>query len=152
MVENELTRAIRSFIDDVVKNYVLPTKSGETRSPKVINGYLPPKRTGVADDFPFVLVRADEGTSDQEATEVKVSIIIGTYSADYDGHEYCLNILARIRTALASMPGLLLAKRYQLRLPITWSTYAEQPYPQWQLDMTTTWLIRTPEPGNEEDF
>lgn len=153
MVENELTRAIRAFLSEVLKDYAFPTKSGPTRAPQVINGYLPPKRTGSEDDFPFVLVRADEGTSDQESTEVKVAIIIGTYSTDYDGHEYCLNVLARLRSALTSLPGLLLAGRYQLRLPLMWTTYADQPYPQWQLDIQTSWLIRTPVPVSpEEDF
>ena len=86
MVENELTRAIRELVAEAVKNFSLPTKpergsaEGDLRAPQVVNGYLPPKRTGQKDDFPFVLVRADEGATDQDSTEVKVSIIVGTYS------------------------------------------------------------------------
>ena len=159
MVENKLTRAIRELVAAAVKNFALPTKpergfaEGELRAPQVVNGYLPPKRTGQKDDFPFVLVRADEGATDQDSTEVKVSIIVGTYSEEYDGHEYCLNVMARIRTALCSLPGMVLANRYRLQHPIKWSTYAEQPYPYWQLDMQTTWYIRTPQPiDKEEDF
>ena len=112
MVENKLTRAIRELVAAAVKNFALPTKpergfaEGELRAPQVVNGYLPPKRTGQKDDFPFVLVRADEGATDQDSTEVKVSIIVGTYSEEYDGHEYCLNVMARIRTALCSLPGM----------------------------------------------
>ena len=118
-----------------------------------MNGYLPPKRQGSKDDFPFVLVRADEGSTDQDSTEVRVSIIVGTYSEEYDGHEYCMNVMSRIRTALCSLPGMVLANRYRLKHPIKWSTYAEQPYPYWQLDMQTTWDIRTPQPiDKEEDF
>ncbi len=159
MVENELTRALRGLCAEAVKNFALPTKSErgqekeELRAPQIINGYLPPKRSGQKDDFPFVLVRADEGTTDQDSTEVQVSIIVGTYSEEYDGHEYCLNVMSRIRTALCSLPGMVLADRYRLKHPIKWSTYAEQPYPYWQLDMQTTWDIRTPQPINqEEDF
>lgn len=159
MVENELTRAIRELVAEAVKNFSLPTKpergsaEGDLRAPQVVNGYLPPKRTGQRDDFPFVLVRADEGATDQDSTEVRVSIIVGTYSEEYDGHEYCLNVMSRIRTALCSLPGMTLANRYRLKHPIKWSTYAEQPYPYWQLDMQTTWYIRTPQPiDQEEDF
>lgn len=159
MVENELTRAIRELVAESVKNFALPTKpergsaEGDLRAPQVVNGYLPPKRQGSKDDFPFVLVRADEGATDQDSTEVKVSIIVGTYSEEYDGHEYCLNVMSRIRTALCSLPGMVLANRYRLKHPIKWSTYAEQPYPYWQLDMQTAWDIRTPQPiDKEEDF
>ena len=65
MVENKLTRAIRELVAAAVKNFALPTKpergfaEGELRAPQVVSGYLPPKRTGQKDDFPFVLVRAD---------------------------------------------------------------------------------------------
>lgn len=159
MVENELTRAIRELIAEAVTNFALPTKPergsamGVLRAPQIVNGYLPPKRTGQKDDFPFVLVRADEGATNQDSTEVQVSIIVGTYSEEYDGHEYCLNVMSRIRTALCSLPGMVLANRYRLKHPIKWSTYAEQPYPYWQLDMQTMWDIRTPQPiDKEEDF
>lgn len=159
MVENELTRAIRELVAEAVKNFALPTKpergadEGELRAPQIVNGYLPPKRSGAKDDFPFVIVRAEEGASDAESTEVQVSIIIGTYSEEYDGHEYCMNVMSRIRTALCSLPGMVLEHRYALKHPIKWTTYAEQPYPYWQLDMQTTWDIRTPQPINqEEDF
>ena len=158
MVENELMRAIRELVAEAVKNFALPTKpergaaEGELRAPQVINGYLPPKRSGSKDDFPFVLVRADEGVTDAECTEVQVSIIVGTYSEDYDGHEYCLNIMSRIREALCTLPDSTLANRYILQLPVKWSGYAEQPYPYWQIDMQTSWLILTPQPISKEVF
>lgn len=159
MVENELTRAIRALVAEAVKDFALPTKpergseEGVPRAPKVVNGYLPPKRSGQEDDFPFVLVRAEEGATDLDSTEVKVSIIVGTYSEEFDGHEHCLNVMSRIRTALCSLPGMTIAHRYRLQHPIKWNTYGEQPYPYWQLDMQTTWNIRTPQPiDQEEDF
>lgn len=156
MVENELCRAIRDLVADAVKDFALPVKAvgqnaeGELRAPTVINGYLPPKRAKAPDDFPFVVVRADEGTTDNEGTEVQVSIIVGSYTQEYDGHEYCLNVMTRIRTALCSLPSMTLKKRYVLQLPVKWSGYAEQPWPYWQIDMTTTWLIHAPQ--TIEDF
>lgn len=156
MVENELCRAIRELVADAVNDFALPTKpvgqnaEGELRAPTVINGYLPPKRAKAPDDFPFVVVRADEGTTDGEGTEVQVSIIVGAYTEEYDGHEYCLNVMTRIRTALCSLPFSTLKNRYVLQLPVKWSGYAEQPWPYWQIDMTTTWLIHAPQ--TIEDF
>lgn len=156
MVENELCRAIRELVADAVKDFALPTKpeardaEGELRAPTVINGYLPPKRSGADNDFPFVVVRADEGTTDDEGTEVQVSIIVGAYTEEYDGHEYCLNVMNRIRTVLCSLPFGTLKNRYVLQLPVKWSGYAEQPWPYWQIDMTTTWLIHAPQ--TIEDF
>ena len=148
MVENLLTGAIREFVAETLKEMVLPNELNGERGVHVFNGYLPHKEPAkVSDDlFPFVVVRADEGESDEDGTLVTVSIIIGVYSEADDGHEFAFNIMSRIRTALTSLPGLVLQGRYQLRYPIKWGTFSEQPYPQWQIDMQTQWLIRTPRP------
>ena len=148
MIENKLSEALRKFIGEDLKDYVLPVKTGEARTPYIVNGYLPPKRSTASDDFPFVLVRPDHGTSDMGQTEVTVSIIIGCYSEDYDGYEYCLNIMTRIRQALATMENQTLDERYQLQWPITWENPTDQPWPQWQLEMTTKWVFNTPQLTN----
>lgn len=145
MIENLLTKALREKIADVVKDYRLPVKNGEMRCPTVFNGYLPPKRSNTQDDFPFVVVRADSGKSEREQTELSVSIIIGCYTDEFDGHEYCINVMTRIKNALLSMPNETLDNRFVLQYPIEWNLLSEQPYPQWQLDMSTKWIYRTPE-------
>lgn len=152
MIENKLSEALRDVIAEAVKDYVLPTKTGAGRAPNIVNGYLPPKRSTLADDFPFVLVRPDQGASERGQTEVTVSIIIGCYSEEFDGYEYCLNVMTRIRNALAMMESQTLDRKYQLQWPITWENPTDQPYPQWQIDMTTKWIFNTPQlPGNFEE-
>lgn len=152
MIEIYLTQALRELVEEAVKDFRLPVEKGETRAPKVINGYLPPKQyimpgqTARDDDFPFVVVRADKATSNKEETQVDVSIIIGCYSKEFDGHEYCLNVMSRIRNALTSLENGILAGKYILSFPIEWDLVPEQPYPQWQLDMTTHWVFNTPKP------
>lgn len=148
MVENRLIEELCEFLGEAVKDFSMPTKSGEERPPKIVNGYLPPKRSNGDDDFPFVVVRPDQGTSDRGATEVVVSLIIGCYTDEFDGYKYCLNILNRIRYALATMENQTLANKYQLQFPVTWENPADQPYPQWQIDMTTRWIFNTPQLSN----
>lgn len=148
MIEQELARHLRKFIEDAVKDFRLPVEfEKKPRAPKIINGYLPPKRSEKGDDFPFVVVRPDAATCEREVTEVTVSIIIGCYAKEeeYDGYEYCMNVMTRIRNALTSMENGTLAKKYMLNFPISWNNVTEQPWPQWQLDMETKWRFNTPQ-------
>jgi hypothetical protein len=145
MIENLLTAELRDFINNAVKDYRLPVKDGEGRAPQIINGYLPPKRSSDDDDFPFVIVRAEAGNCEREQTEITVAIIIGCYTKEYNGHEYCLNVMTRIRNALCSMENNILANKYVLQFPISWEVPQNQPWPQWQLDMTTHWDFNTPQ-------
>ncbi len=118
------------------------------RTPTVINGYLPPKENDVdrGKDFPFIVVRPDEATSTRESTVATVSIIFGAYSQTSDGYEHCLNMMTRVRNALMSMPFLTLNERYILEDEVTWRNLSEQPYPYWQIDMTTKWTFISPQP------
>ena len=152
MNEIELCRALRDFITQVFSQIDLPAKSQEKeefskcRPPSVINGYLPPKRSTSEEDFPFILVRPESAESDNTSTEVTVSIIFGCYSKEFDGYENCLNAMSILRDALLSLPDLTIEKKFQLRDQIQWKGYAEQPYPFWQVDMTTHWLFRSATP------
>ena len=146
MIENLLTEALCKKIEEAVKEFRLPVQNGEMRAPKIINGYLPPKRSRVDDDFPYVVVRAESGVCDRGESSVTVALLIGCYSKDDDGHEYCLNVMSRIRTALMSLENETLDKKYILQLPIKWDLAPVQPVDQWQLDMVTTWVNKTPQP------
>lgn len=157
MVENELTDALRAEIANAVKDLMLPTETQGLRAPQVIDGWLPTKRSTNAEDFPFIVVRAEEATTTADKTEVTVSIIIGCYSKGVealntdnrpyyimDGHKHCLNVMTRIRERLGSLFNGVLNKRYILQPPMTWSMAAEQAYPLWQLDMVTKWVFNAP--------
>ena len=95
MVTNLLTKALRELCAQAVKDFVLPTKEGQNpRVPRIVNGFLPPKRSGNGelDDFPFVLVRPEAGTGERESEEIRVNIIVGCYSEEFDGYEYGINV------------------------------------------------------------
>ena len=145
MVETKLVLDLGIFVEEVVKDYRMPTKTpGIERPPKIIDGYLPPKRSTADDDFPFVIVRAEEGKSLMGRTSVEVSLIIGTYTTETDGYAHCLEIMQRIRGALCQLPNQTLNARYQLEFPIEWRNIPDQPYPQWIIEMTTHWVMNTP--------
>lgn len=151
MVTNFLTKALRELCEQAVKDFRLPTKDGKTlRAPQIVNGFLPPKRSTDLDDFPFVLVRPEQCTTDRESEEVRVNIIVGCYSEEYDGFEYGVNVVERIKEKICTLPDETLAKRYQMRYPIKWTMVPEQPWPQWQIDMETIWIFNSPR--NTDDF
>ena len=128
MVETKLVLDLGIFVEEVVKDYRMPTKTpGIERPPKIIDGYLPPKRSTADDDFPFVIVRAEEGKSLMGRTSVEVSLIIGTYTTETDGYAHCLEIMQRIRGALCQLPNQTLNARYQLEFPIEWRNIPDQP-------------------------
>lgn len=144
MVENQLTDALRKFIAEAVKDLLLPVKNGKPRTPDVLDFDLPPKRSGDKDDFPFIIVRADNGTIDIEQTDFEVFIIIGCYSDDLDANRHCLNVMSRIRNALTMLDCHTLAGKFVLQFPITWELFAEQPNPYSQLNMKVKWSYCTP--------
>ena len=151
MVTNFLTKALRELCEQAVKDFRLPTKDGKTlRAPQIVNGFLPPKRSTDLDDFPFVLVRPEQCTTDRESEEVRVNIIVGCYSEEYDGFEYGVNVVERIKEKICTLPDETLAKRYQMRYPIKWTMVPEQPWPQWQIDIETIWIFNSPR--NTGDF
>lgn len=155
MIENNLTKALREFIAEAVKDFRLPVENpepiedGDIRAPQIINGYLPPKRSEAKDDFPFVLVRAEKGTIG-EVRKTTISIVVGCYTEKYDGHELCLSVMTRIGNALKSMPNDILANKYVLSSDIEWEVPENQPYPQWELYMTTHWEFNSPQAIFEE--
>lgn len=151
MVTNFLTKALRELCEQAVKDFRLPTKDGKKlRAPKIVNGFLPPKRSTDLDDFPFVLVRPEQCTTDRESEEVRVNIIVGCYSEEYDGFEYGVNVIERIKEKICTLPAETLEQRYQMRYPIKWNMVPEQPWPQWQIDMETIWIFNSPR--NTDDF
>lgn len=144
MIEQELTRCLGEFLGQALEDFGLENKSGTLRAPQIINGYLPPKRSSADDDFPFVVIRPDSGTANQDSVSVELTIIIGCYSEKTDGYMNCLNVMTRIRNALLSLEGGILGGRYVLNGDVSWKNTDEQPWPQWNLFVTTNWLMRSP--------
>lgn len=146
MLETTLAKELVAFLEEALVNTWLPLENGGGKPPQIIDGFLPPKSKN--DDFPFVIVRPESGTSDRGRTTVTVSLIIGCYSEELDGYGYCVEVMQRIRAALATFENQTLANRFQLEFPITWQQMEEQPYPLWLLNMTTKWTFNTPQLTN----
>ena len=151
MVENHLLDALRAYLEKELSAFRLPAQSGEHRPPQIVDGFLPPKRSNWNDDFPFVIVRPRTGQVEMGETDITVSIIIGCYTEEMDGHRHCLNVASRIRNALTTLPNQTLDRRFILAFPFKWTCHDEQPYPLWQVDMETRWTTNTPEIHSERE-
>lgn len=171
LVETNLVHAIAVFLSEGFKNFKLPREADEDeikegnenwqdwplRDVKVVEGFLPPKRSSDEDDFPCVVVRADGGSSGFGAQQTKVSLIVCVYSKDdtaCHGWQEAMDLKTHIQTLLQSMPDATLERKYQLRGEISWSMSSEQLLPFWQLDMETTWVMpgAVPFPNEVERF
>lgn len=166
MNEVLLCDALRSFLEDALKDLAMRGKDGKFHPPKIVNGYLPlrkrrrPNESPEDDEYPFVIVRAESGQlereeSGQASNTTHVTFIVGAYSdpenlEDENGHEFCLNALTRIRGAFGTLKGLCLEGKYILKYPIVWKLLPEQPYPYWILEIETTWVFVGERPKLEE--
>ena len=154
MIEVNLITALQRFLESVVKDYDLPAVAGDGtwKAPAVINSYLPVTQDD-SDDNPFVLVRAESGSAGQETISIKVAIIVGCHDPDQKqgGYNWALDIIARIRTALMGMENQVLKDidgrpRYQFIPEVTWENVSDQTWPYFQLQMMTSWQLRSPQP------
>ena len=146
MVVNEFTADLIAKVEDAVKDLLLPVQKGEARPPKVIEGYLPPKRSGVADDFPCVIIRPENGEADREGAKVSALLIVGCWSEEFDGYKHCVNVMERIKNALSTMENGTLAGKWILQYPIKWALAEQQPYPFWQVEMELAFTCHAPQP------
>ena len=148
MIEPNLMQAVGRFLEPICSQYRLPTKSGEENPPRIVYGYLPPLQSNTDNDQAYVIVRPISGATG-EAQSTDVAIIVSCYDRDMTGFDRALDMVARIRTALLSIPDQVLESRYMLQLPIEWHNVDDQPWPQWQLSITTHWLTGAPRPWSD---
>jgi len=138
-----LVDEIKSFIEEVVKNYWLETNKDTNKAPQVVTGYLPPKKSTPDPDYPFVIVRLVEGSDSQDGATVTVKIIVGTYSEDVqNGWRDVASIIQRIWTELFKKR--IIAQKYRVEYPMKFEMSEEQPFPEWVGIMTTTWTVAHP--------
>lgn len=145
MIELQLCRALRAKLQGIVASYLLDDSHGTDRVPQIVNGFLPPKRATSAPDVPFVIVRPSTSEATREQLTVGVRIYLGIFSEDPTGFEQLLNLAAKIRQGLFDLPCRILDDRYQLGYPYSWQLNPEQPYPEWQLVIDTTWYTGVPQ-------
>lgn len=164
MQENDLCTEIREFLKQALMDFKLPaydkTYNGseddwekqKTGIPKIVDGFLPPKRSDSAEDFPCVVVRFQSSDTVREMTTAKVLIACCVYSKLPNGYVNAVNLASRIRNLLLNLPDSVLAQRYILEPPVAMKLFEDQGWPYWQVDLTTTWSfqavpIRTPKLG-----
>lgn len=140
-----LCAAVRERLKEVLKHNFLETDHVDAprRPPQIVNGFLPPKRTDGEPEFPFIIVRPASGVVPNDGYgRAKLRLIVGTFSEEYDGHEYAMQVFERSLRGLMERPTL--ERRYTLEYPLAWELFDEQPYPFWQLVATTEWGVPTP--------
>lgn len=152
MNENELCDAIRERLRSLTELTQLESDLGDGNfvPPQIIDGYLPPKRSQKNDEgellpeFPFIIVRPSSGqTGNDSMSRATVKILIGCYSEEFDGYKYCLMLLSVIRRGLVEKPTID-GTPFCMELPFEWQNPDEQPWPEWQVEITTQWTVPTP--------
>ncbi|SHN77263.1 hypothetical protein [Desulfitobacterium chlororespirans] len=140
MTPIELVDSLVAFFKKAAAEYDLATKTGAGKPPQVYAGYLPPKDKGDdSNEFPFIIVRYLEEDDNNEATEVKIGVIIGTYCEDEQtGWRDPLNIATRLKIALkkAEVIG-----PYSLTRSIKVDLFEDQPFPYWYTTMEVSFYI-----------
>lgn len=153
MTEILLCQAICELIREAIKEMAVPDPDGDVSTPAVYNGFVPFRKEG-KDGFPFVVVRPNSSTTDENSVSVEVGISVGAFyelkddGSAVDGYEDSLNVVSRIRRALFDLPAGCLDGQYILDLPIRVQVSDDQAYPYWQVDMTTKWTFRKPDITN----
>lgn len=145
MNEMFLCQALLDRLGDELSKIHFETVGGEVMqmTPKLRGVFYPFKKPNPADDFPFLFVTPQSGATTNHATaEAEVVIFVGCYSEDLSGAEYLFRALGVIRDALLSAPGLVLSVggfTFRMRHPFRWQFDQEQPFPLWQLKISTSW-------------
>ncbi|WJZ69992.1 hypothetical protein PVP_XSN000013 [Vibrio phage PVP-XSN] len=150
MTELDLCEAIKAEIENATASLLLEyedfDEQGEfkRKSPQVVSGYLPPKRSNEVPDFPHVIVRPSNGvTGDNGYTTCTVKLLIGCFSEEYDGYKNCFLVLDELKRAF--MEKGTLARKYRFELPFSWEMFDDQPYPEWVIEVESRWSVYTPQ-------
>lgn len=152
MNDVHLCKALEKFLEAGLSDFLLPLehKPDEPtvfRAPKIIQGYLPPKKSKESkeDDFPFVLIRPDSGKTDADSCSADVSIVIGVWDGEFEGHLTALSLKEKVESLLLNLPNRTLGERFILETPVSWENSPAQAWPFWQIVMSTRWTFRAPE-------
>lgn len=144
----DLHAAVKARLETIAARYEFGAKGG-SKTPDVINGWLPPMMADKLDvsRFPFILVRPKQG-KDSEANadanaRATVDIIVGTYCDEEDGWFDVAVLIDAIRLDIGSAP-ILERTAFEHVGPLDWVIPEEQPRPQWFGVVTTTWNLPRP--------
>lgn len=150
MSELDLCEAIERRIKEVTASLLLEYEEQDEegnfkrKSPQVVSGYLPPKRSSDTPDYPYIIVRPGEGTTSDDGNSIcTVKLLIGCFSEEYDGYKNCFLILNELKRAF--MEQRTLEKHFRFELPFSWNMFDDQPWPEWVLEVESRWSVFTPQ-------
>jgi hypothetical protein len=142
-----------SFIETLIQSELVDTLDKGLMAPRVVNGYLPPKRDDGRDDDeePLVLVRLVEGQDEWHAERgmavatVHTLIAVRTASEDVKiGPKTTLSLMNRIRIGIYAA-RFLPSMRYRVEYPLKWKAPEPTTWPLWQGEMNVPWIIPIPQ-------
>ncbi|MCP4747981.1 MAG: hypothetical protein GY874_17865 [Desulfobacteraceae bacterium] len=130
-----------------------PADSGVKKPVNMFIGALPRNQSQTGDEFPYLIIRCDEGADNNLSAEISVEIIFASYCEDNEqaGYHEVQNMINRARRILLESP--LQNSRYTRSLPVKWKIIhpdSNDPsfLPLYLGLMTTTWQS----PAIEETF
>jgi len=134
---NGLVGRLEAFVGPVLAETRLEPSDGTVaRPPVLVTGWLPPKRSVGEPLPPLIVIRATGGQDDSDGGTIEVQLLLQTYAEDAEGWQDLGNLIQRLRNALTGSPTL---GPFCLQLPLRWQIFDEQPEPQWEAMIFTTW-------------
>ena len=142
-----------SLVNDITKlfqkkRYKSPVPDDEMRSVTGIKQFLPRRVSeDDVDPFPYIIVRLDGGSIEQQrdAQKVAVLLLIGIFDDDIqnDGHLTVMEIIEQIQQHYEEKPAL--AGMFVMQDPINWALQDEESWPYFFGAMEMTWSVAAPQ-------
>jgi len=121
---------------------------GVQRAPTVIDGWLPPKTNADALDYPFIIIRPNDGTDDPQGADqtstAAVELVIGVYGDENETWLDLSILIDAIRADLGEEPTIA-GTLFEHVGPLTWEIPREQTRPEWLATVKTIWNVPRPE-------
>lgn len=152
-----LCQAIREELALIVKdlyqsNDPARDREQEFRTPKIINGYVPP-RGNDNDVIPYIIVRPSECNTVTESginyDVIGVSLIVATYGREDGDYEQSVVVLDRVINYFRKKPCL--KNKYRMQPKVKWLIPDEQPDPIWFAILDLQWEVPTVQEVLEDD-
>ena len=142
MTQTELMENLAEFLTVLVEEYESQQSDGELVPVKVYPGYMPIKTNArETESCIYVLVLECEDNSDQSEAKVEIGFSVFDNNS-VEGWRRLFNLMEHVRQALLKKRTI--AKKHRLQLPIKSKVAEEQPFPQWQGLMITTYTLGKP--------
>lgn len=162
MIDNTVLQELKDFIAvKVADNIKLEKATDNANDPKeyvhpiVVIGYLPPKNfLPEGYDIPAIIIGTDQGEQDDDDAFLSIRITFAVYSMGENVHEGTVvpdmqgyidlnHLISQTRIALSTAAAL---EKTEIRKPIKWGMYQEQPWPYWYGWMTFDATLAVLEP------